>query len=637
VERVSARIDDHALIGDGRSAALVARDGTVDWLCWPAFDSPALFAGLLDPHGGAFSIVPAGRFQARRRYLPGTNVLETCLAARDAQVVVVDCMPMLDDPPARELVPERELLRIVRCERGDVELAVTVDARPAFGRARRSWRDAGELGFHLRSGRELLALRSEPALRADGDGVLRGRVRLRAGEVARFSLTHALDAPAVLPPLGERAEAALAATVRVWRAWSRRVRYHGPFRDAVVRSALVLKLLAHSATGAIVAAPTTSLPERLGGPLNWDYRYCWLRDASLTVRALFGLGFGEEGGAFLGWLLHTTRLTRPALRVLYDVYGREPAREVELPLAGYRDSRPVRVGNAAMGQLQLDVYGEVVDAAAQLVGQGLRLDRETSGMLRALGDFVCRRWREPDEGIWEPRGGRRHHTHSKVLCWVALDRLLRMHRAGHLPRADVARYERERQALRDAIERHGWSDRLRSYTQVFDGDEVDAALLQLAWYGYASAGSPRMRSTFARVEAELGAGRGLLRRYRTSPELREGAFGICGFWAAEYLALGGGTAEDALARIEALLGHANEVGLFAEETDPETGDALGNFPQAFTHIGLVNACLTVEERLTGREHLAHRRWLPASSPPDHPLAPEGVERAGGGAETAGAP
>jgi GH15 family glucan-1,4-alpha-glucosidase len=431
-----------------------------------------------------------------------------------------------------------------------------------------------------------------------------------AGESARFSFTHALDAPAVLPPLGDRAEAALAATVRVWRAWSSRIRYHGPFREAVVRSALVLKLLAHSGTGAIVAAPTTSLPERLGASLNWDYRYCWLRDASLTARALFGLGFGEEGGAFLGWLIHTTRLTRPALRILYDVYGREPGREVELALAGYCGSRPVRVGNDAMGQLQLDVYGEVVDAAAQLVGQGVTLDRETSRMLRAFGEFVCRHWTEPDEGIWEPREGRRHHTHSKVLCWAALDQLLRLHRHGHLPRIDANRFARERAALRAAIERHGWSERLRSYTQTFDGDQVDAALLQLPWYGYLPAGSPRMRSTFRRIESELGAGRGLLRRYRTRADVQEGAFGICGFWAAEYLALGGGTAEAAESRIRALIAFANGPGLLAEEIDPDTGEALGNFPQAFTHIGLVNACLTLDERLTGREQLSHRAALP---------------------------
>ncbi|HEX9288740.1 MAG TPA: glycoside hydrolase family 15 protein, partial [Anaeromyxobacteraceae bacterium] len=295
----------------------------------------------------------------------------------------------------------------------------------------------------------------------------------------------------------------------------------------------------------------------------------------------------------------------------YDVYGRAPPRERGLDLEGYAGSRPVRIGNAARDQLQLDVYGEVVDAATQLVRQGVRLDRETGRMLAALGDYVCRHWRDPDDGIWEPRSGRRQHTHSKVLCWAALDRLLGLHDRGHLVRARADDLARERAALREAIERAGYAEALRSYTQVFGGTEVDAALLQLPWYGYLPASAPRMRSTFARIERDLGARCGLLYRYRPQdPGWREGAFGICGFWAAEYLALGGGSADEAESRIAAQLGYANDVGLFAEEVDPGTGDALGNFPQAFTHIGLVNACLSLTNRLTGREQLSHQRRLP---------------------------
>ncbi|HEU0052888.1 MAG TPA: glycoside hydrolase family 15 protein, partial [Longimicrobium sp.] len=457
VGRSPASIGEHAIIGDGCSAALVTRAGGIDWLCWPRFDSPSVFAALLDPEGGAFVIAPAGPFRSARRYLPETNVLETRFTAAGGSGCLIDFMPAREDAgPARGPVPEREILRILRCEAGELVVDVTFDPRPRFGRLRGRWRDAGALGLQLQAGNELFAFRSEPRLPLSPRGGVRARLRLSAGETARFSFTHSLEAPACLPPLGARAEEALATTVQLWRAWAARTVYTGPFRDEVVRSALALKLLVHTPSGAIVAAPTTSLPERLGGPLNWDYRYCWLRDASMTVRALFGLGFREEAESFVGWLLHTTRLTRPALRVLYDVYGRSPPRERDLELAGYAASRPVRTGNAARDQLQLDVYGEVVDAAAQLVRRGFQLDRETRRMLSAFGDYVCRHWREPDEGIWEPRSGPRQHTYSKVLCWVALDRLLQLHRSGHLPRARADLLARERAALREAIERHGY-------------------------------------------------------------------------------------------------------------------------------------------------------------------------------------
>jgi len=606
-------IGDHAVLGDGRSAALVTRRGTIDWLCWPRFDSPAVFARLLDRDGGHFTVRPIAPWPATRRYLPGTNVLETLFEGAEGALLLLDAMPVTDEGEEQDaLLAEREILRLARCVRGEVELEVTLEARPGFGRARASWRDAGHLGLHLASGRELFALRSEPRLPLAPGGGVRARLRLRAGETAGFSFTHATDAPAVLPPLGARAEEAMERTRRVWERWSGRTRYGGPFRELVVRSALTLKLLAHAPSGAIVAAPTTSLPERVGGFLNWDYRYCWLRDAALTARALFGLGHDEEASAFVDWLLHSTRLTRPALGVMYDVYGRPPPRERVLPLAGWRSSRPVRCGNQARDQLQLDVYGEVVDAAAQLVHTRGRIDRDTGRMLVAFGEYVCRHWREPDDGLWEPRGGRYHHTHSKVLCWAALDRLDLLAAHGHLPRTPRELFARERSALRESIERDGWSEAGQSYRQTFGSDEVDAALLQLPWYGYLAPGAPRMRATFHRVERELGAGRGLLYRYRATPEWQEGAFGICGFWAAEYLALGGGTAEEAHARIGALLRTANDLGLFAEEVAPDNGEALGNFPQAFTHVGLINACLTLQNRLRGAEQLSHQRRLPGS-------------------------
>jgi GH15 family glucan-1,4-alpha-glucosidase len=350
-------------------------------------------------------------------------------------------------------------------------------------------------------------------------------------------------------------------------------------------------------SGALVAAPTTSLPEWLGGVRNWDYRYCWLRDASFTLRALSALCYDEEAKAFHGWVLHATRLTWPELQVLYDVFGEARLPERELGhLEGYAGSHPVRVGNDAHGQLQLDVYGEVVDVAARFVGVGGRLDRDTGRMLDGLGRTVCKRWREPDEGIWEGRSGRFHHTHSKALCWVALDRLTKMHEAGHL-RVSVDLFRANRDAIRAEIEARGYNERIRSYTRTFDGEEMDASLLTLPLYGYVEGTHPRMRSTCARIHEKLARG-GLLYRYEAGTDdglpPGEGAFGICSFWAVECIARGGNVGV-ATRAFERLLSYANDVGLFAEEIEPDTGTALGNFPQAFTHIGLINAALTLAE------------------------------------------
>jgi GH15 family glucan-1,4-alpha-glucosidase len=432
------------------------------------------------------------------------------------------------------------------------------------------------------------------------DAPLTGRravVSMSAGDTLQFSLGFTVHAPAVLPALGERGAALLLATLALWRKWAARTRYQGRFREAVVRSALVLKLLQFAPSGAVVAAPTTSLPERPGGDLNWDYRFCWLRDAALTTRALLRLGHHAEAESFMSWLLNATILSLPRLHVLYDLFGRKPARERTLGhLAGHGGARPVRVGNAAAGQVQLDTYGEVIEAAAYFIANGGNIDNATARMLIGFGREVARDWQKPDEGIWEIRGLGRDFTHSRVLCWTALQRLIELHEKGCLPKAPVDLFRAERDRIRDQVETLGWSDSLQSYTRTLAGGDVDASLLLLPWYGYCRADAPRMLSTWRRIQRDLSLGEMLFRRYYGPLTHGEGAFAICSFWAAEYLALGGDSLEHAEEQLGRLLGYANDVGLYGEEIDPRTGGALGNFPQAYTHVGLINAALSLQER-----------------------------------------
>ena len=595
-----APIGDYALVGDCRGAGLVSRDGSLDWLCFPRFDSPSIFGALLDAEqGGRLRIRPTGPFEVERRYLPDTNILETTFRTAAGAVALRDLMPVASEDAKRHgLAPDHQVLREVEGLAGEVELEVLYAPRPNYGRSRPRLERRGALGLWCEANGAALTLQSDVPLALTNDGRSAvGRARLRARQRVYVAFAYGQEAPQVIAPLPAVAPGSLDRSARWWRGWAGRAAYRGPYREAVVRSALVLKLMAYAPSGAVVAAPTTSLPEKLGGTRNWDYRYCWLRDASFTLRALFELGYDEEAVAFLSWMLHATRLTWPELQVLYDVFGEAELPERELThLDGYAGSRPVRIGNDAHGQLQLDVYGEVIDAVARFARRGGRFDSDTARLLLGLGNTVCKRWREPDEGIWEGRSGRFHHTHSKVLCWVALERLVQMHDAGQLDiRVDAFRAERD--AIRAEVEGRGYNARLGSYTRVFDGEELDASLLTLPLYGFLDGRHPRMRSTCARIHQRL-AHDGLVYRYETTTDdglpPGEGAFGICGFWAVECLARGGDLA-GATAAFERLLACANDVGLFAEEVDPETGTALGNFPQAFTHVGLINAALTLAE------------------------------------------
>src|SRR5688572_409238 len=498
-------IESHAIIGDGRSTALVTRSGSIDWLCWPRLDGPSIFGAILDPTAGTWSLRALGSPKTTRRYLDRTNVLETRFETTEGVLRLTDLMPVREEEDkSSRLAPEHEIVRTLRCDQGAVEVEAVFDPRPDYGRARARFRPAGAFGLRCDLGSSVMYLNSTVAWTADEDGVWRARFTMREGDEHFLSLTLARDGPAVIPPLGDDLRERIWRTIEWWRHWVGRCRYSGPGREAVIRSALVLKLLSFAPSGAIIAAPTTSLPERIGGGLNWDYRYCWLRDASMTARALFGLGFNDEAEAFVSWLLHSTRLTRRHLRVLYDVFGRSPGREGTLDhLSGWRDSRPVRIGNAAEDQLQLDVYGEVLEAVAHFVESGGKLDRETASMIVKFGRIVCRRWREPDEGLWEPRTGRAPHTHSRLLCWVALDRLLALGARGLLPRLPADEFRSEREKIRQEIEARAWSERLQSYVGTLDSEVIDSAVLLMPWYGFKDAGSPRMLGTYARIRTAL--------------------------------------------------------------------------------------------------------------------------------------
>ena len=519
-------------------------------------------------------------------------------------------MPVASEQFKRSvLLPDHELVREVRCVEGEVEVEVNVCPRPRYGRESVPIRDNRALGLRMEVGSGAYWLRGSVPLVVQKSRA-RTTLNLKRGDVAQFVLTFTERAPSVLPALGHSLTERIDRSVRWWQDWANHCSYDGPYREAVVRSALALKLLSYAPSGAIAAAATTSLPEILGGSLNWDYRYCWLRDASLTIRAMLGLGYTAEAEHFLTWLLYATALTQPELRVLYSLYGEIAPHEHEINyLRGYRDSRPVRVGNGARSQLQLDVYGELIDAAAQYTRQGGSFDRSTQKILAGFGEYVAKHWDSPDEGLWEPRSGRKDHTNSRLMCWTALDRLLEMHTKQRIQALPKDLFESQRNRIREQIEQRAWNSEMQSYTSILEGSGVDASLLRIPWYGFEKANSARMHSTYNHVRQQLGAGDNLLYRYKRNPP--EGAFGICGFWLAEYLAIGGGSLEQAHDCFRDQLAYQNSLGLFAEEIDPATGDARGNFPQAFTHIGLISAALSLLERERGEAHPAEKRHEPA--------------------------
>jgi GH15 family glucan-1,4-alpha-glucosidase len=595
-EWVTPRIEDYALIGDCRSAALVSRDGSIDWLCWPRFDSPACFAALVgSPNNGRWRIGPAEPARVHRQYRPGTLILETVFETKDGSAALIDFMTAANG--------NSTVVRIVEGRGGTLDLRLDLVLRFDYGSAI-PWVTRLQHGRGLRAiaGPDVVLLHSGVPLRGQHFTTV-GEFSISAGQRIPFTLTHGLShlRDSAMPD----AEAALDEAEGGWTAWSSRCAYHGEWRDVVLRSLLTLKALTYSPTGGIVAAPTTSLPEQLGGPRNWDYRYCWLRDATFTLLALMHAGYREEAQAWGAWLRRSVAGTPAQVQTLYGLAGERWLMEWEVPwLSGYRGARPVRIGNAASAQLQLDVYGELMDALYQEMQLGLARPRASWDIQRALVQHLTTIWDQPDESIWEVRGGSRHFTFSKAMAWVAMDRAIRGAEQFNLP-AQLDDWRELRQRIHDSVCRDGYNAQKQSLVQYYGGDSLDASLLLLPMVGFLPPQDPRIKGTVAAIQRELTTD-GLVMRYRTHEGVDglpagEGVFLACSFWLVDNLILQHRQRE-ARALFERLLGLCNDVGLLAEEYDPRAKRQLGNFPQAFSHLALINTAMNLSNHGP-----AHRR------------------------------
>ncbi|WP_329548416.1 glycoside hydrolase family 15 protein [Streptomyces sp. NBC_01356] len=584
------RIEDYALIGDEQTAALVGRNGSVDWLCLPRFDSAACFAALLggDEHGH-WRIAPKGAGDCTRRaYRPDTLVLDTEWDTDEGSVRVTDLMPQREGAP--------DLVRIVEGLSGRVEMRGLLRLRFDYGLVV-PWMRRADGHRVAVAGPDAVWLRSEPPVHTWGkDFRTHSEFTVAEGEKVAFVLTwHPSHRPR--PALCDPFEA-LRTSVEDWQAWSARCRYDGPHRDIVMRSLITLKALTYEPTGGIVAAPTTSLPEELGGVRNWDYRYCWLRDSTLTLGALLSAGYHEEAEAWRDWLLRAVAGDPADLQIMYGLSGERRLTEYEIPwLPGFARSSPVRVGNDAVNQLQLDVYGEVIDSLSLARSSGMPMKPHMWRVQVALMEFLRTAWRQPDEGIWEVRGPRRHFVYSKVMAWVAADRAVRTLETDPKLGGDLNGWRAMRDEVHQEVCERGYDPERNTFTQSYGSRELDASLLLIPRVGFLPPDDPRVIGTVDAVRDELGHS-GFLRRYSLEENEvdgltgDEGTFVACSFWLAEALHLTGRT-QEAYELFERLVALANDVGLLAEEYDPLAGRQLGNFPQAFSHIGLVSTALAL--------------------------------------------
>lgn len=583
VYKMPNRIEDYALIGDCRTAALVGRDGSIDWFCAPRFDSGACFAAILGtPDHGRWLIAPVEEpHKVTRRYRDGTLVLETLFETSEGSVALVDCMAFSDDSSCPQIT------RIVEGRSGTVRMRMELVIRFEYG-AVVPWVTKAPGGLRATAGPDALYLHADVPVRGENMRSI-AEFEIDANDRLPFTLSYTAShlprpAPVAATYVLERTEAA-------WTAWSAQSRYRGPYRAEVQRSLITLKGLTYAPTGGIVAAPTTSLPEAIGGPRNWDYRFCWVRDATITLTALLAAGYTEEASAWREWLLRAVAGTPEQLQIMYGISGERRLTEFELPwLPGYEGSAPVRIGNAAHGQLQLDVFGELMDAMHQC--RVAKLQNAASWALEThLLDFLEKTWRKPDAGIWEVRGPVRNFTHSKVMTWVAFDRAIQaVEKMGY--EGPVERWRATRDEIHADVCANGFSKKRNAFVQAYDCDALDASLLRIPLVGFLPAEDPRVRSTVAAIERELLVDDTFVLRYLTHPDIDglppgEGAFLPCSFWLASNWALQG-RLDEAHALFKRLLGFCNDVGLLSEEYLPDQKRLVGNFPQAFSHLALVD-------------------------------------------------
>ena len=598
-------IEDYGVIGDMRSVALVGKNGSIDWCCLPAFDSPSIFAALLDDRkGGSWCLAPQGDAAVKQMYLPDTNVLVTRFFADQGMAEVTDFMPIGREAGGQTEQSSRQIIRIARAIRGPVRFRMV--CRPAFDYAREPHEirldDDGHTAV-CASANQQFALKSQRPLERDDTGVI-AEFTLQSGEQAVFALRHQRGhADETLGREPVDGEALLTETVRFWRGWVAQNRYRGRWREIVTRSALALKLLTYLPTGAIVAAPTTSLPEEIGGVRNWDYRYTWVRDAAFSVYSLMRLGYTSEAAAFANFMQSRAKeeaRDEGPLNVMYGIDGRHDLAEETLDhLDGYRGSKPVRIGNAAYGHLQLDIYGELMDSLYLYDKYGTPLSYEMWTTVERLLDWLVKNWDQPDQSIWEVRGGRQQFTYSKLQCWVAFDRGVRLARKRSFP-TEGDHWRLARNQIYNTIMQESWNEREGTFTQSFRSDAVDAATLMMPLMLFVSPRDPRMLATIERVRGELAAD-ALVRRYNIGEAAHdglpgnEGFFTVCSFWLVEAMTRAGHT-EEAQFLFEKLLSYANHLGLFSEEISSR-GELLGNFPQALTHLGLISAAYNLDRVL----------------------------------------
>lgn len=600
---MSTLLEEYALLSDLRTGALVSRDGSIDWLCLPRFDSPAMFTALLGgPEDGRWRLSAVDGEVIERRYLPLTFVVETTWRGPRGIARVTDFLPRSTD--------QGDLVRRVECLEGEIEVEHDLRLRFDYARAtpwtREVTLDGGERALLSLAGPDAILV-SGPMLTCPDAEVgtatggqratrLEGRFALTAGEIAAWDLTWFPSHQD--PPAPPDTEQALDATVGMWREWADQLSVDGPYREEVVQSLLVLRALTNLDTGGIVAAPTTSLPEQFGGGRNWDYRYTWLRDAAFTIEVVVAHGLTRGATLWRDWLLRAVAGDAQDVRIMYGLSGERQLREEELGhLSGYEDSRPVRIGNGAADQYQADVVGEVMIALHELRAAGVDENEYTWGLQRSLLDYAEANVDREDHGIWEMRGDTHHFTHGRVMMWAAFDRGIKAVEEFGLD-GDVGRWRELRARLAEEIEAHGFDPELGSYTQTYDNDEVDASLLQLPHTGYLAFDDPRMLGTVAKIEKDLVSGFGLVNRYRTASGMdgvggTEYPFVMCTFWLVEQYACSGRLA-DAEKLMGEVLARASDLGLFAEEYDPDTGRQAGNFPQAFSHMGLIRAADAID-------------------------------------------